>query len=98
MATKIEIQSEQHLNNAGNLGAVLFLGGPIVSGIAYSNTVTALIDNRTEISGYSSLLYLGGLCFLFGCILLLVGRTYHHQVVVHPVQAPAKKGETAEWQ
>ena len=95
MNTKIEIQSQQNFTGAGSAGVLMFLGGPILSGIAYSEMLGATYGSMT---GYWITIWLGAIAFQVGCVFMLVGRKYDHEVVVRPTQVAAtKKGEPAEW-
>lgn len=40
--------------------------------------------------------WLGAIACQAGIIFMLVGRTYGHEVTVHPTQATVKKAEAAE--
>jgi len=94
MTTKIEIQSQQNFTGAGGAGVLMFLGGPILSGIAYSEMLGATYGSMT---GYWVTIWLGALAFQVGCVFMLVGRKHDHEVTVHADQPMAKKGEPLEW-
>ncbi|ANN59634.1 hypothetical protein A9174_24905 [Mesorhizobium loti NZP2037] len=84
MTTKIEIQSQQNFTGAGSAGVLMFLGGPILSGIAYSAMLGATYGSMT---GYWLVMWLGALASQLGIVFMLVGRKYDHEVTVHPANA-----------
>lgn len=93
MATKIEIVSKQHFTEYGGFGSVLFILGPIASAIGYSWLLSELQSSYSysqNIGGPAMVIGGGGLAFLFGCVLMLVGRTYNHQVTVGSAQPDTK--------
>ncbi|WP_131802896.1 hypothetical protein [Mesorhizobium sp. ORS 3428] len=95
--TKIEIQSQQNFTSIGSAGVLMFLGGPLLSAFGYHSVVqAALLEFPGDTSGYWILVWLGAIAFQVGCVFMLVGRTYDHQVVVRSEQATAKKDEL-EW-
>ncbi|RWK29752.1 hypothetical protein [Mesorhizobium sp.] len=91
---KIQIHSEQNYNGAGSAGVLMFLGGPILSGIGWNGLMGATYGSLT---GYWIAIWLGAIAFQVGCVFMLVGRKYDHQVTVEPTQTTAKKTEPAEW-
>jgi hypothetical protein len=91
--TTIRVKTTTTLSDRGMLGAFLFVLSPIGSGFAYYFFSRALYEaaRRTYggaegLIGPSIFLILFGLLFLFGIVLLLIGRDYDHHVEIVPNQ------------
>lgn len=88
--TNIEIQSAQEFTYEGRVGAFLFVCGPIVSGLGYAwllNELTSSYVSNADLAPPFVVGAAGGVAFLIGCIMMLVGRTYRHNVLVQPASA-----------
>ncbi|RWL45317.1 MAG: hypothetical protein EOR60_15365 [Mesorhizobium sp.] len=95
--TEIDIRSQQEFTGPGTAGVLMFLGGPILSGIAWSEMMGVTYGSLT---GYWLTIWLGAFASQLGIVFMLVGRKYNHEVTVHPAkqqQQPFKLGERAEW-
>lgn len=79
---KISIQTKTSLNEYGQLGAWLLIGGTLATIVLYAFLVTA----ETQEGAFMlwSLTVVAGLTPLGGIVLLLVGRDYAHDVTVDP--------------
>ncbi|TGP27367.1 hypothetical protein EN875_034060 [Mesorhizobium sp. M2D.F.Ca.ET.232.01.1.1] len=96
MVTRVEIKSQQQFNGAGNVGALMFLAGPLLSAYGYYRVLSA--DSYVDTTGFWILFWLGAMAAQVGIVFMLVGRKYDHQVTVHPAnQASSKLGERPEW-
>lgn len=89
--TRYEIASRQRFTDNGQIGVGLFLGSPILSGIGYAWLLNMLPDDPAF--GPSLILFLSGMGFLIGCVMMLIGRQQSFDVrtiaVAQPVAAPA---------
>ncbi|MGO4642482.1 hypothetical protein AB4Z43_29010 [Mesorhizobium sp. 2RAF45] len=80
--TNVQIQSQQEFTYEGRVGAFLFICGPIASGLGYAWLMNELSNGYPQISGPLLVQAAGALAFLLGCVMMLVGRTYQHDVTV----------------
>ncbi|MER8387268.1 hypothetical protein NKH14_17425 [Mesorhizobium sp. M1380] len=86
MTTKISIESKQEFTSLGGFGSLLFTLGPCASAIGYAWLISELANTYSysrNTGGPALLIGGGGLAFLLGCVLMLIGRTYNHQVTVN---------------
>lgn len=78
---KYRIHTTQQLDENGRIGAWLFVGSPVVSGLCYYwFQVQAAKTYGGNIAPPAIFMALAGVAFLVGCILLLVGRSQSHTV------------------
>ncbi|MFK0693097.1 hypothetical protein ACFX5Q_33920 [Mesorhizobium sp. IMUNJ 23033] len=80
--TNIEIQSQQEFTEDGRVGTLMFVGGPIVGGLGYAWLLNELARSYPQLFLPLCVVALGAFVFLIGCVKMLVGRTYRHNVVV----------------
>lgn len=97
---RYEISSTARFTPNGQFGAWLFVLGPIASGLGWAWLVAAAASSpRYGAAGMlfapATLTFVGGVAFLLGCILMLVGRSYTHEIRSIDSQARA---EPPAWQ
>ncbi|MBP1844738.1 hypothetical protein J2046_003005 [Rhizobium petrolearium] len=78
----MKIIMTQTLNDNGRLGAWLFIVSPVVGGACYAWLVSEL-QHRLSSNLWlaAGLVFLSGLAFLVGAVLVLIGRSYTAAVV-----------------
>ena len=79
MTTKIEIQSEQEFTYNGRVGAFMFVCGPIVSGLGYVWLLREMESSYADLAPPFLVEVAGGIVFLIGAVMMLVGRTLPSQ-------------------
>ena len=78
---KVRINTTTRLNESGRLGAILFVAAPVFGAGVYGWFLYAMahpFDITPFMPGLLSVLC--GIGWLVGCVLLLIGREYQHQV------------------
>jgi hypothetical protein len=93
VAREIEIQSQQEFTYEGRVGAFMFISGPIVSGLGYFWLMNELSRGYPQIGGPPLVQAVGAIVFLLGCVMMLIGRTYRHDVTVQAGESQSRLGE-----
>ncbi|MET3597061.1 hypothetical protein ABID26_006485 [Mesorhizobium shonense] len=79
---KIEIQSQQEFTYDGRVGAFMFICGPVLSGFGYAWLLNELSTSYPRPGLPLVVVGLGALGWVVGCVKMLVGRSYRHNVIV----------------
>lgn len=85
---KISVNSKVRLNGVGIAGAMLFVGGPLVGGFAYLNSLATAARNLrygfpvSDMQGISNFALACSVAALIGFVMILIGREYDHQIEI----------------
>lgn len=77
-----QIHTEQKFTDVGMMGVAFFVGGPIAAGLCYGWLLYQLSQPPflQNIAAPLVILGLSGIVFLFGCAMMLVGRSQTYTV------------------
>lgn len=88
MSDEYVIETTQKLTKGGVMGVWLFLGGPVVSGIGLAILSAQRQSFSPNLSVPLIVMAAGGMAFLAGALLVLIGRQQSHSVrTIRPMRA-----------